>query len=310
MQKGIKLNKGLGIIVTSSPLSRERSDLGLKNLISLGLSYSFNLSPYKYYADYTHGFANGSVDERIASIEFALDNKEVQCLLSSRGGTGALELLPSLPMEKIAKERKIIIGQSDLTAILLQVVCRAQVPAIFGPTLGADFANFNESEDARKSVTVLINVLTDPAYRISIEGESLSDSLEAEGMLLGGNLSMLLSLLGTPYDVPYDDAVLVVEEVGESPHKIDRMLTQLLLSGKLNKIKAICFGRFSKCESKVGPSVDHVLKMFHERLKSINPCPVVKNLPFGHWGISTPLPLGLRAGVKKNVLFTLESPIF
>ena len=309
MQKGITLNKGIGIIVTSSPLSAERVELGLKTIDNLGLKYSLSLSPAKYYADYQHGFANGSIDERIASISHELDNREVQCLLASRGGSGALDLLNSLPIERMADKRKMIIGQSDLTAILLQSVHKAKVPAIFGPTLGADFASFTESAEAKESVEELIKVLSDPNYRINISGEALGKIQDAEGMLIGGNLSMLISLLGTPFDVPYEDCVLVIEEVGESPHKIDRMLTQLLISGKLSKIRALCFGRFARCESKVGPTVVEVFNMFNDKLQKINPCPVIYNLPFGHWGRSTPLPLGVRAGIRGESLFTLESPI-
>ncbi len=309
MQKGITLNKGLGIIVTSSPLSQERLDLGLKTITALGLNYSLSLSPSKYYADYQHGFANGSKKERLASIYHELNNNDVQCLLASRGGTGALDLLDSLPIELMAKERKIIVGQSDLTAILLQSVHKAKVPAIFGPTLGADFASFNDSLEAKESVQELIHVLIDPTYRVRISGEALGKQRDTEGMLIGGNLSMLLSLLGTPYDVPYEGSILVIEEVGESPHRIDRMLSQLLISGKLSKINALCFGRFARCESKVGPSVDDVLNMFYIKLQSINSCTVIKNLPFGHWGKSTPLPLGVRAGIRDNSLVTLESPI-
>lgn len=309
MQKGIVLKKGIGIIVTSSPLSRERTDLGLKTIENLGLNYSVSLSPSKYYADYKYGFTNGSKEERLASITQELDNSNVQCLLASRGGAGALDIIEGLPIEKIAKERKMIVGQSDLTSILLQAVHRAKVPAIFGPTLGADFASFNDSIEAKESVLELIQVLTDPSYRICISGEGLGDLKDTEGMLIGGNLSNLLSLLGTPYDVPYEDCILVIEEVGEAPHRIDRMLSQLLISGKLSNVKAICFGRFSRCESKVGPKVDDVLSMFYKKLQSINPCPVIKNLPFGHWGKSTPLPLGVSAGIRDNSLVTLESPI-
>ncbi len=309
MQKGITFNKGFGIVVTSSPLSEERTKLGLETIKGLNLDYQLSMSPFKYYANYKYGFANGSKEERLESISSALANTDVQCLLASRGGSGALDILDSLPIDRISQARKILIGQSDLTAVLLQFVGKAKVPAIFGPTLGGDFASFNESDDSRESVLELLEVISNPLHRVKMSGDYVSSKESAEGELIGGNLSMLSSLLGTPYDVSYENKILFVEEVGESPHKIDRMLSQLILSGKLTKVKGICFGRFARCESKEGPNVEDVIKAFSRKLEQSNACPILKNLPFGHWGKSTPIPMGVNAEIKESKLTTLESPI-
>jgi muramoyltetrapeptide carboxypeptidase len=309
MGKGKALKNGFGVIVTSSPLSKERTELASQNILGLGYSSAYSLAPYKYYANYDFGFANGSVGERIDSIEKALVDSNSDCILASRGGSGALDLLPHLPLDKISKFKKIFIGQSDFTLILLQVAFRCNVPAIFGPTFGADFADYHELKEAKESVDTLLRMLTDESFRLEIRGEVVEKKGTGQGQLIGGNLSMLLALLGTPYDVSYEGKILVLEEVGESPYKIERMLTQLLLSEKLTKVRGICFGRFARCESKVGPSVEDVILRVSERLKQINVCPILKNLPFGHWGMSNPLPLGVKAEISGDTLVTLESPI-
>ncbi len=128
-----------------------------------------------------------------------------------------------------------------------------------------------------------------------------------QGPLLAGNLSVLTTLLGTPWDVDYSGAVLVVEEVGESPFRVERSLKHLALAGKFDSLAALVFGRFSRCEAAHGPAVDEVIERFAQFCPA--KFPVVSGLPVGHWGENQPLPLGCAAEVVNDCFRLLESPV-
>ena len=130
---------------------------------------------------------------------------------------------------------------------------------------------------------------------------------ESEGWLLPGNLTMLQTLLGTPWDIDYDGAILVIEEVGEAPYRVHRALTQLYLAGKLRKLGGVVFGRFSKCEAEHGPKIEEVLADCAEQY--FGHVPVFMNLSFGHNGTNIPIPIGCRAKMHHGVLTLVESPV-
>ena len=123
------------------------------------------------------------------------------------------------------------------------------------------------------------------------------------------NLTMLLTLLGTPWDFDYQGAVLVLEDVGEAPYRVHRALTQLKLAGKFDKLGAIVFGRFAKCIAAQGPSVEDVFSLFARDIVGNAKFPIVSGLEVGHWGTNVPLALGCLAEVDGARFTVCESPI-
>ncbi|HMP48486.1 MAG TPA: LD-carboxypeptidase [Oligoflexia bacterium] len=304
-----RLSSGIGVVVTGGPLSPERTEMGFKAIKSLGYTYSSPLSPSQYYGDYSHGFANGSVRERLKAALDILGDDKFDVLLASRGASGAYEIVPGFPYESFRNEKKLLIGQSDVTCLLVQMPGRAGIPAIHGSTLGAEFADYEKSIEARESVDTLVKLISDPSYRYELSGRQIKNGTSSEGYIIAGNLSMLVSLMGTPWDVCYGGSILVLEEVGEAPFRVQRMLMQMLYGGKLGDLKGLCFGRFSRCESKAGPTVNDVIKGFvGENLQKFD-YPILTDLPVGHWGKSLPLPVGCMAVVRDENLQVLESPI-
>ncbi len=314
MNKVRSLKNKIGVFTGGSPLSKERFDLGLSYFKNHNIEVATPILPYRDYGIYLNGFANGSKEERLRAAQELIENKDVDLILSARGGAGIQEILSDFPYELLSKNPKLIIGQSDVTALILQMPHRAGISAIHGPQFGSEFADYESLDSAKKSVDTLIKLLTDPEFRYTLEGRYLSgnrspNKSSATGTLLAGNLSILISLLGTPFDVPYSDSILIIEEVGESPHKIDRMLRQLLLSKKLDKISGIAFGRFAKCESKHGPQVQDVIKNFITEFSKISDVIVLDSLEVGHWGCSMPVPIGIKAEITDSGINILESPI-
>ena len=130
-----------------------------------------------------------------------------------------------------------------------------------------------------------------------------------KGPIICGNLTMLTTLLGTPWDPNYSGAILVLEDVGDAPFRIHRSLTQLKHAGKLDNLSGLVFGRFSRCEAKHGPSVDDVIDMVVNELLQDFTYPIIRNLEFGHWGENQALAIGVNAQIENNVLKILESPL-
>jgi muramoyltetrapeptide carboxypeptidase len=304
-----KLTKGIGIISTGGPLSKERTDKAYSTLKSLQIPFRAPYEPYKYYADYSHGFTNGSSIERLSAINQALEDPSLDMLLAARGVTGSLDILPEFPFDSMRKERKLLIGQSDVTSLLVQTPFRSGIPSIHGPTLGAEFADYYDSDDAKKSIDTLIKLISDPHFTYSIKGTSAISIKGKEGRLIAGNLTMLTSLMGTPWDIDYSESILILEEVGEAPYRVQRLLTQLLLGGKLDSLSGLCFGRFAKCNASAGPDVLTIIDQFIDLKLKHKGFPILKNIPVGHWGKSLPIPIGCRALINDEVLCIVESPI-
>lgn len=307
--KARKLNSSIGIMTPGGPLSKDRTDTAYSTIKSLNYSYFAPIEPYKYYADYTNEFTNGSSIERLQAINYLIDSKDSDVLLAARGVTGSLEIISNFPFDKLALGRKLLIGQSDCTSLLVQTPFRSKIPSIHGPTLGAEFADYFTSEDAKESVDTLISLISDPEFRLNLKGSILKNGHSKEGMLIAGNLSTLIHLLGTKFDIDYSNCILVLEDVGEPPYKIKRMLNHLLLCGKFDKLRGLCFGRFSKCISKHGPDVASVISRFIKENLARFDFPVLLDLPIGHWGKNMPLPIGCNALIKNDLLCILESPI-
>ena len=297
-----KLNPGdtIGIFAPGSPTRLELVEKGIKQLESEGFKVSIPLDPSKNYGRGDGSFSSASVEERLSALNALLDDDKVKVILSARGAYGTAEILPKLDFKKIALSKKAIIGYSDVTALVSIVPKLCNIPAIHGPTLTKEFAEASESKDALDSIKSLLSIL---------RGESIAPLLgkflkngAAEGPLLVGNLSVLCALLGTPFEPDFSNAVLVIEETGEAPYRIHRMLMQLKLAGKLESLAALAFARFSKCESKNIPSLETTITQFlAEQLKSLD-YPVLAGLELGHNGINLALPCGVNARVEENQL--------
>ena len=218
--------------------------------------------------------------------------------LISRGGYGLTRLLPGLPYKAIAKAidgGMQFVGLSDFTAFNQAVLARTGRITWQGPALGEDFGPEGEPDDIMLACfDDLLQAQGEGAGWQRPKTEAMVQARVKDGVLWGGNLSVLCNLLGTPYFPQIDKGVLFLEDVGEHPYRIERMLTQLLHAGVLSRQKAIVLGQFTNY--KLVPAHDKGFKLSTvvDWLRSQIKTPVLTGLPFGHVPTKVLLPVGAK----------------
>ena len=303
----------IGIVATGSPVQPGRLSAGIKRLTDLGFRVEVPLDPAKYYGKYDHGFANGSPQERAAALMQLVDDDEVQAIFAARGGYGTLDILPLLDYARIEAAKKTIVGYSDVTALLAAVHLQTGLATVHGPTVSKEIAESADSAESQADLDWLLALLGGETKSLGgLSCRPLDDGIsrpdKAAGPVVAGNLTMLQTLLGTSYDLPFDGAVVVLEEIGEQPYRIHRALTQLAFAGKFEKAAAVVFGRLSGCEGKHGPSAAEVLRICSAALIPAS-VPVFSGLEFGHNGANRALPFGGGVTIENGILRIEESPV-
>lgn len=291
-----------------APSSPGRLENGLAELQRRGYRIKMPFDAAEFYGRYDHGFSNGSAQHRTEVLHGLVADQDVDVLIAARGQYGSNALLPLLDFPAWKSSRKLLVGYSDVTLLLVALYGRTGLPTIHGPMVSAEFAEATQSEESRASAEALLEMLSNPEFLPVYQGASIVDGKSA-GKLLAGNLMVLVSLLGTPWDVSYDHHILVVEDVGESPFRIDRALRQLEQSGKFERLSGLVFGRFKDCLAKNGPTVRDILLECSERCRTRYGFPVLEGVEFGHRGANFPIPLGCRARIETTQLELLESPL-
>jgi muramoyltetrapeptide carboxypeptidase len=265
------------IVAPSSPFDRERFDVG-RELIEAHYRTRFADDLFA-----RQGFLAGSDDARLEALREALADPDVAAIVAARGGYGATRLLPMLELEPVRRAAKWLVGFSDVTA-LHALWARAEVCSIHGPMV----ASLSDApEVVRAAWFALLEGEPPPALR----DLSRVQPGTARGRLLGGNLTVLAALVGTPYMPDLQGAVLLLEDISERPYRIDRALTTLLSAGALRNIAGVLLGQFAQCDA--GPDGTSVLSVLSERLATLN-VPVAANAPVGHVPDNVPVLLGAQ----------------
>jgi muramoyltetrapeptide carboxypeptidase len=232
-----------------------------------------------------HRYCAGEPALRLADLERMLRDPEIGAVMCARGGYGTAHLLPLLDPALVAAHPKLIVGYSDVSPLLGMVIERCGVVAIHGPMVATDLANGMTEHAADR----LCSLLAAPASEWREPVVDVVMAGKGAGRLVGGCLSSLVALLGTPYAIETDGAVLFLEDVAERPYRIDRMLTHLRLAGKLERVAAVVLGSFADCD---GPADDVAAEVFRDFFRDA-PFPVVAGFPAGHLSENLPLALGL-----------------
>ena len=280
----------IGIVAPASPFAREAFDAGVAELRRLGYEpvYDDDLFARQRYTA-------GSPALRAKAFQRAWADPSIAALMAVRGGYGSVQLLPLLDPAEIRRTPKAFIGYSDNTSLLSWLTGFCGVVSFHGPMLDGRLAKGESAYDADTFTRVLTRA--EPAGAVShAQVEALRPG-EARGVLVGGTLTNLLASLGTPYAFdPPRGHVLFIDEVAERPYRIDRMLTQLTLSGLLARASAVVFGELPRCDepSEGGPAIKSVIT----DLLADFPGPVLFGLPSGHTGgACMTLPFGVQARV-------------
>jgi muramoyltetrapeptide carboxypeptidase len=277
----------VAVVAPASPFEREQFEAGIAELRTLGFDPVWDDRVFA-----RRGFVSGDAALRAASFDEAWQRPDISALIGARGGYGSVQLLPHLDPVQLAAQPRAFIGYSDLTSILTFLVCQCGIVAFHGPSVAGRLGRGTEAYDRVSFLATLMNV--EPV------GELIPDGLEsvrpgdAQGRLLGGTLTQLAAAAGTPYALaPWDDTILLLEDVAERPYRLDRMLVQLRLSGALDHVRGIVLGTFPRCDEPGGsPTARGALA---DALADF-PGPIVFGFPTGHVdGPAMTMPLGVRA---------------
>ena len=248
------------------------------------------------------GYLAGSEQQRAETLERFFLRDDIAAIFCARGGFGSIQLLPALDPDLIRAHPKIFVGFSDVTALLNWMSQRCGVVVFHGPMVAVEFAG--ELEGGVSSG--FWDALTGKRRLWQIKGSGVlrSGGAPVRGTLAGGCLSVLVTTLGTPYEIDTAGKIVFLEDVGERPYRIERMLTHLRMAGKLDHVAGIVTGAFNDCESGAERDVTEVLAdVFADA-----PYPVVTGLPCGHATPNTLLPIGLNAELdgRNGVLMLVE----
>lgn len=301
----LKDGANIGLIAPASYIDESELEDSKNNLATLGFN-TFNTERILK----RFGYLAGDDKNRADDLNEMFRNNKIDAIVCVRGGYGCMRMLDLIDYEMIKKNPKILIGYSDITALLFALYSQAGLVAFHGPVGTSTFNNY--------SVDSFVNVLMygkknyipplaeddfynqDPAYaRYTI------NSGKAQGVLIGGNLSIVVSMLGTKYDVDYSGKIIFLEEISEEPYRIDRMLSQLILAGKFKNAAGIVLGVFKNCERKrINPSFEETFKLrevLEDRLKGLG-IPAFYGFSFGHVTNKITIPFGIKAEIDADNL--------
>jgi muramoyltetrapeptide carboxypeptidase len=344
--KPSRLKEGdtVGLVSPASGITREEFFESLNNLERLGLKvqYSDNVRVKK-------GYLGGTDKQRAEDINEMFANPDVKGIICARGGYGTPRILPLLDYELIKRNPKPLVGYSDITALLYAIYSRTGLVTFHGPVGKSAFTPytsrvlqqvlFDPTDElliphadifnkpapmlveekgkkkrrsaAKESIPLVPTPLIerDPVFEPYIINPGTAD-----GELAGGNLTLIASLMGTPFEMDFDNKIVFIEEIGEEPYKMDRMMTQLLLADKFKNAKAIAIGVCKGCdidlkEPKFKDSLS-LREMFMDRLRHLQ-MPVIYGMSFGHVPDNATLPLGIKArlNTQEKSITLLESAV-
>jgi muramoyltetrapeptide carboxypeptidase len=255
------------------------------------------------------GYIAGTIEERIADLHDMFRDPAIKGIFAIRGGYGTPQLLDRIDYDLIKKNPKVFVGYSDITALHLAFHQKLGLVTFHGPTANAKFPPY--------SVTHLRKALFDPAPIGQVTNPSSGHALSAirpgtgRGRIVAGNLSLITNLMGTPYEIDTRDKILLLEDVGEEAFRIDRMLTQMKLGGKLDRIAGVVWGECYNCKPTPGVEVPLTEREVIERILGGVGVPVLSGLTFGHTEDQLTLPQGVMAtlGATAGTLTIEESAL-
>ena len=289
--KHLEFGDTIGIIAPASP---EKEEETVKKSIDFIKSLNFNVKIGKHIYD-RYGYLAGKDKDRAEDLMDMFLDPEVKMVLCCRGGYGTMRMLNYVDFDEIKKHPKIFAGFSDITTLLNQIYQRCGIVTFHSPMATSNL----KDEPTLKSFLFSIMSGTSSYTIKNPEGYPVKCPVKgtAEGTLVGGNLSLIAATMGTKYEIDTENKILFLEDVGEEPYSIDRMLTQLELAGKLQKCQGFILGQYKNCTL---PHYERSLtldQIFEEKILSLKK-PTLKDFSSGHSYPKLTLPIGAK--VKLN----------
>lgn len=294
-----------------SPASPPSSSEKIEGAVSYLEKRGYDVLVGKHVQD-EHGYLAGKDEDRLADLNRFIRDDKVRAIIAIRGGYGTPRLLDGVDYEALKRNPKVIVGYSDLTALQSAIYTKTGLITLSGPMGGVEMwntidpyteENFWRMVESPEAPGPLVNPEEEPVQTLKAG--------TAEGILRGGNLSLIISLFGTPYLTSLDGAVIVLEDVDEAPHRIDRMFTQMRHAGVWSEAAGVVFGAFTDCVAsdpeKPHLTIDDIQKEFTYYCTG----PVLANVQYGHIPKKLTFPLGARCRVdgEKGLVEVLEAVV-
>lgn len=288
--KSLKKGDAIGIIAPASPVSEEEIEPAVRLIEEEGYRVIYGDHLYN-----KKGYLAGTDEERLIDLHGMFLNSDAKAILCARGGYGTPRLLNNINFDIIREHPKPLAGYSDITALLLSIYNMTGMSVWHGPML----RGITGREEFLKALLRLIS--TDGRIDFRLVGDNVLKRGKARGRLLGGNLSMICSMIGTPYLPSFEGSIFFIEERGEPLYRIDRMLTQLRLSGLIKGIRGIISGNFQDCGE-----ADRIDELILETFSDESP--VYRCFPAGHGDRNHPLPIGAEAVLDtESLVFRVDA---
>ncbi len=292
--KALKAGDTIGMVLPAT-MAFETSDIDLAREQVEAMGFKVKLGAH---ARDKHGYFAGTDKDRAADLNAMFSDDSIDGIFCFSGGWGSPRLLPHLQFDAIAANPKVLLGYSDITALLNAIHQQTGLVTFHGPVAASNIRpwTYHNLKNMLLS-TVPVGELSNPpkpddelvnrTYRI----QTLRGG-RASGRLVGGNLSLIAALMGTPWQVDTRGAILLIEDIDEAPYRVDRMLTQLALGGALKDVAGVVFGYCTECTVD-GPSFS-MGEVLTDRLRDLG-VPVMSGFAFGHIKEMHTLPIGLPA---------------
>ncbi len=299
MIKPLPLRRGakIGVVAPSGAVRAESLGAGVEALVRAGF--------YVELADGIHerkGYLAGNPEIRANALKDFFQRPDIDAIFCARGGFGSIQLLPLLDAKTIRLHPKIFVGYSDASILVNWFLLECGIVAFHGPMVAMEMARGLQA----RADDFFWGTLCGEKKRWEIKVAEVIRSGTVEAEMVGGCLSVMVTTLGTPYEIVTAGRILFLEDVGERPYRIERMLTHLQMARKLTGIAGLVFGQFEDCEGEGDRGLTEIIQdLFRDA-----PYPVIAGLPAGHGGENL-LPFGVKMSLdtRAGTLSLLESPV-
>lgn len=301
--KQLKKGQTIGLIAPGSSITEDKLNKAIETVEKLGLKPAFTKNILA-----KHGYLAGTDEQRLSDLHQMFSDIKIDGIWCIRGGYGCTRLLSKIDYKLIKRNPKVLIGYSDITALLQAIYKKTGLIGFHGPVAVSEPTDYTLDHFRKTLMTTDSNlVLNNSAENQTNKAINFQTKIinpgKAKGKLTGGNLSLISALAGTKYQLPVKNRILFLEDIGEKPYRIDRMLTQLRQSCDLNKAAAIVLGIFADCEG--GENSLSLMETLEDRLGDLK-IPVIYGMSFGHIDDQMTLPVGIKAALNtENQTITL-----
>ena len=288
----IKKGDTIGITCPAGYMAKEKAQACIKTLQQWG----FEVMVGKTLGSNSNNYFSGTDEERLNELQAMLDNESIHAVLFGRGGYGVGRLIDKLDFSQFKRKPKWLIGYSDITVLHSHIHSNYNIATLHSPMAAA----FNDGEN--EFITSLYKAITGKKMKYKYDVHALNKQGTAVGELVGGNLSLLAHLVGTASDIGTKNKILFIEDIGELIYSTDRLLYQLLRSGKLDKLAGLIVGKFTDVKDTERPFGKNIDEVISDMVKQFD-YPVCFHFPVSH----TKENYALKVGVKHELKITGRS---